>query len=263
MVSSDKSTSTWGNCSGSVGPGTEVCDAQMVDENCNGQSNEGCECVGTTVTCECGGSTTCNNGKMGACAVMTITMYRDGDGDSYGNPNQGTKVCPGTSGYVLNDGDCDDQNANIGGDYSACVSSTSRRYCATGGVYANETCTDGCQSDGSSAFCRAGTIGIAGSVTCWHTGTSTPATCSTSVGCTDGSCGTSGSVGKYRCDGPNDCPGQTCCFGSDPGGSFTRCVDAGSCTGRSIICDPIGISPCESGYYCPANGIQLVTCQPN
>lgn len=262
MVSSDKSTSAWGNCTGSVGPETEVCDAEMVDENCNGQSNEGCECVGTTATCDCGGSTTCNNGRKGTCAVTKVTMYKDGDGDGYGNPNQSANLCPGTSGYVSNDYDCDDQNVNIGPGYSICASSTSRRYCATGGVYVNETCMDGCQYDGTSGFCRTGTIGIAGSVTCWRVGVSVPATCSTTVGCTDGSCGTSGSPGRYRCDGPNDCPGQTCCYGADPGGAFTKCVDATSCTGGSIVCDPIGISPCESGYHCPANGIQLVTCQP-
>jgi hypothetical protein len=263
MLSGDKSTSTWGNCTGSVGPEAEVCDVQMVDENCNGQSNEGCDCVGTTATCDCGGSTTCNNGKKGTCAVTRVTMYRDADSDGYGNPGQAAQVCPGTPGYVLDNSDCDDQNANVGGNYSICASSTSRRYCATGGVYANEACSDGCQYEGTYGVCRAGTIGTAGSVSCWNTGVSTPATCSTSVGCTSGSCGTSGSPGKYRCDGPNDCPGQTCCLGSDPGGSFTRCVDAASCTGAGIVCDPIGISPCETGYHCPANGIQLVTCQPN
>jgi hypothetical protein len=262
-LSTDKSTSNWGNCTGSVGPGTEACDAQMVDENCNGQSNEGCECVGTTATCDCGGSTTCSNGKIGTCAVTKVTMYRDSDGDGHGDPNQATKVCPGTPGYVVVDSDCDDQNPNIGGGYSFCASSTSRRFCAAHGVYANETCTDGCQYDGTYGFCRTGTIGVAGSVTCWRTGVSTPATCSTSVGCTSGSCGTSASPGNYRCDGPNDCPGQTCCYGSNPGGAFSSCVDATACTGQNIVCDPLGISPCESGYHCPSNAIQFVTCQPN
>jgi hypothetical protein len=259
MLSSDKSTSTWGNCTGSVGPGTEACDTQMVDENCNGQSNEGCECVGTTATCDCGGTTTCNNGKKGTCAVTKVTVYRDADGDGYGDPNQSTKACPGTSGYQSTGSDCDDQNGNIGPGYTICTSSTSRRYCRVDGVYVNETCTDGCQD----SYCRAGTIGVAGSVSCWFTGVSTPATCSTSVGCTNGSCGTSASPGNYRCDGPNDCPGQTCCSSSNPGGSFTGCVDAASCTGQSIVCDPLGISPCQSGYHCPANGVHLVTCQPN
>ena len=262
-IGSDKTTSSWSGCTDSVGPGTEVCDAQMVDENCNGQSNEGCECVGTTATCDCGGTTTCNNGKKGTCAVTKATMYRDVDGDTYGDPNQSTMVCPGTSGYVSAGSDCDDQNGNIGPGYTICTSPTSRKYCASGGLYTNETCTDGCQNFGTYGDCRTGTIGIAGSVSCWNVGVVRAATCSTSVGCTSGSCGTAASPGKYRCDGPNDCPGQTCCSGSDPGGSFTRCVDAASCTGQSIVCDPLGISPCESGYHCPANGIQLVTCQPN
>jgi hypothetical protein len=35
-ASADKTTSSWGTCTGAVGPSTEVCDAAGLDENCNG-----------------------------------------------------------------------------------------------------------------------------------------------------------------------------------------------------------------------------------
>jgi len=41
------------------------------------------------------------------------TQYLDGDGDGYGDPGTATTVCPGVSGYVATDGDCDDGDANV------------------------------------------------------------------------------------------------------------------------------------------------------
>jgi hypothetical protein len=93
-ASSDRTTSTWSACSEAVGPGTEVCDAAGLDENCNGQSNEGCECVnGNPVACDCGPATTCTNGKKGTCSQTKVTWYRDNDGDGHGNPAQPAQVC--------------------------------------------------------------------------------------------------------------------------------------------------------------------------
>ena len=39
------SQGTWGECIGANMPGAEVCDPQELDENCDGQSNEGCACA--------------------------------------------------------------------------------------------------------------------------------------------------------------------------------------------------------------------------
>ena len=101
-ASNDKTTSSWDSCGGAVAPATEVCDAAGLDENCNGQSNESCECVnGASVPCECGPATTCTDGKKGKCSVSKVTMYLDSDGDGYGNAARPALVCPATGAGVV------------------------------------------------------------------------------------------------------------------------------------------------------------------
>jgi len=62
---------------------TEVCDG--VDNNCNGQTDEG----------------------------VQSTFYADNDGDGFGNPADPILACSATSGYVSDNTDCDDTDANI------------------------------------------------------------------------------------------------------------------------------------------------------
>ena len=70
---------------GAVHPGaTEICNG--IDDNCNGQIDEG------------GGST---------------TYYRDADADGYGDPGLTSQACAPPTGFVLNNTDCNDANANI------------------------------------------------------------------------------------------------------------------------------------------------------
>lgn len=67
-----------------IHPGaTEVCDG--VDNNCNGQIDEG----------------------------VTTTYYQDSDGDGYGNGAITMQACAQPQGYVTNNGDCNDNNAQI------------------------------------------------------------------------------------------------------------------------------------------------------
>lgn len=40
-----------------------------------------------------------------------LTMYQDADGDGFGNPSVSIQTCVDTEGYVPNDNDCDDTNA--------------------------------------------------------------------------------------------------------------------------------------------------------
>ena len=72
-----------------INPGAqEVCDE--VDNNCNGETDEGGVCTG-------------------------YTFYRDADGDGYGDPDDSvTSTDPeAPDGYVDNSSDCDDSNAAI------------------------------------------------------------------------------------------------------------------------------------------------------
>jgi hypothetical protein len=62
---------------------TEVCNS--VDDNCNGVVDEN----------------------------LRTTYYRDADGDGYGSPTNSTKACSQPSGYVTNNGDCNDGDAAI------------------------------------------------------------------------------------------------------------------------------------------------------
>jgi hypothetical protein len=60
----------------------EVCDG--VDNNCDGQTDEG----------------------------VKTTFYHDVDNDGYGNPNDTTEACQQPSGYVTDNTDCNDNDAN-------------------------------------------------------------------------------------------------------------------------------------------------------
>jgi hypothetical protein len=106
----------WTECVGFRQPQPEVCDANFLDENCNGQSNEGCNCVdGTTIACgsnvgECRqGVRVCVNGNYGPCqggrGPTAELCNADGrDEDCNGDPNNGcqclngqTQACGGSN----------------------------------------------------------------------------------------------------------------------------------------------------------------------
>jgi hypothetical protein len=69
---------------------TEVCDAYNVDENCNGLADDD------------------DPGATGF-----FTYYADTDGDRYGDAANTIEVCDRPSGYVTNNSDCDDTDADM------------------------------------------------------------------------------------------------------------------------------------------------------
>jgi hypothetical protein len=126
--------------------GTEVCDDQRRDEDCNGIANPRtlCDCdPGSTRSCADGGwrgncaagLQTCSGaGSWGTCSIAPTTevcgggdqncngmaddtdatdrafTYADADGDGVGDPSTGALRCP-ASGRVVRGDDCDDGDA--------------------------------------------------------------------------------------------------------------------------------------------------------
>jgi len=112
VVAADKKTSTWGACSGSVGPAAKDTCETGNDDNCNGVPNEGCSCV-TGATQACGpaanvgickrGTQTCTAGAWGTCVGAVMPGARDctstADNDCDGKPdNTSDAVCACKSG---------------------------------------------------------------------------------------------------------------------------------------------------------------------
>lgn len=277
VASADKTASSWGSCAGSVGPSTEICDVEKKDENCDGQNNEGCQCVnGTSTPCDCGGVQSCTNGVLGACSKSKTTFYRDLDGDGYGNRANSISECSAPSGYVANASDCKDDNGTIKPGYSACAVND-RSYCDTDGVMKTEICSSGCL-DGA---CRRDgtTIGVKGMVTCGAEDAA-QVQCSTSDGCrwrsryspADGTCAQDPGVGTWYymfCDGPNDCPGdQVCCaYGSGYSGGL-KCYPGSSCPPNDtdiyrLVCDPL-VPACPYQHHCQHTaGKPWASCEPD
>ena len=131
--------------------GTEVCDGQ--DNDCDGQIDEGVapatwyrdrdedgygdpehsteacdqpsgyvsnddDCNDDCAACHPGSSEVCD-GEDNDCDGQTdeagdgSTWYRDADSDGYGNPGSPREACQRPDGYVDNDNDCDDGDADV------------------------------------------------------------------------------------------------------------------------------------------------------
>jgi hypothetical protein len=185
-------------------------------------------------------------------------MYRDADGDHFGNPAQPAQVCPDTPGYADNGEDCDDGNSAFYPRTSVCATDLiTRKSCVTGGggVAKIEPCPYGCMT-GTCRSASDGMIGVPGYVSC----TNSPK-CSTADGCRmddpTGGCGTTGggqAVYIY-CDGPNDCPGQKCLFYTTQGFNQSSCYATTPSDGGNYaeVCDPLA-STCTPPMTCTKDG---------
>lgn len=98
----------YGPCMGEVIPQMEVCDANLVDEDCDGMPNDGCACVpGTTTTCYTGPAGTQN---VGICKGGTAICAQDGlgYGACMGEVVPGAETCAATA-----DEDCDTKDCAV------------------------------------------------------------------------------------------------------------------------------------------------------
>lgn len=66
-------------------------------------------------------SADCNDAAFAASNTMS-TFYRDADGDGYGNASVTTSACSAPAGYVVNNTDCYDGNANAKPGSATCAS---------------------------------------------------------------------------------------------------------------------------------------------
>jgi hypothetical protein len=96
----------WSACMGAVEPQpAEVCDAALVDENCNGMRNEGCLCTADqTQMCApkpgvcVAGMQTCNDGKWSVSCAGEVPGPAEScdakDNDCDGKIDEGALLCP-------------------------------------------------------------------------------------------------------------------------------------------------------------------------
>jgi hypothetical protein len=199
---------------------------------------------------------------LGPCSKNMQTYYQDGDGDGYGNPLIApVQNCNPTPGWVSQLGDCDDSTTSIYPGVKRCFGDAdyyTLQSCGNDGNWANTNCPNGCTHQQCKSFA---TVDIAGQVTCGAQ------QCSTSEGCSfldysingpPAACGNPYSTQfSAMCDGPNDCPGQVCCWRhTGGGGDRLVCVpNDGSCPysnpggSGEVVCSP-GQPACPGSMVC-------------
>ncbi len=243
---------TWGPCVGDTAPAEEVCDAARVDEDCDGATNEGCDCDPGAGPVPCGVD-------VGACARGTQACVEGRLGPCTGGIGPGAETC-----NALDD-DCDGRTDEgilrpCGSDVGECASGVETcvagafSACTGGASAADEDCNgldDDCDGTtderltracGSAVgACRAGTQACAAGTWSSCTGETMPAleTCNAIDDDCDGTidervtraCGSSTGVCR---------PGtQTCAAGA-----FGACT--GGVTATAEACDGRLDEDCDS-----------------
>ncbi|MFT3769337.1 MAG: MopE-related protein [Minicystis sp.] len=197
----------YGACVGEVLPTTESC-LTSVDDNCDGQINEGCVCApNSTASCYSGPAGTVG---VGACQAGTHTCNAQGTG--YGACTGEVTPQPETCTNSIDD-NCDGQ-VNEGGTGCVCVPS-------------------------STASCYSGPAGTQGVGAC-HAGTKT---CN-ALGTGYGACTGEVTPVAETCNTPvdDDCNGQT-----NEGGAGCVCVPASTASCYSGPAGTQGVGACHAG----------------
>jgi hypothetical protein len=236
VIAADKKTSSWGTCSGSVGPtSADTCVAGN-DDNCNGVPNEGCACVaGTTQPCGPAanvgickrGTQTCTAGTWGACTGAVSAAARDCTSSADNNcdgipdntvdatcacPSGGSQACgqhPGKDG----NGPCKagSQSCVVAADkkssaWGSCIGAVGPASADTCGPTSDENCNgiphDSCTcANGDVRPCGPAAIGICKPSTQVCTGGMWPSTCPGAVTALPRDCS---STKDNDCDGTAD-----------------------------------------------------------
>ncbi|MEY4582078.1 MAG: hypothetical protein RL701_6781 [Pseudomonadota bacterium] len=155
-------------CVGAVEPKDEVCDAERVDENCDGTPNDRCACaIGETQPCNtntpCAGIARCVDNKFSTACESAVTataercdgvdndcdMRIDEDGTLCGSTRQCSKTPAGCFDCLV-DGDCTNRNSACTQGYCELSNHTCQPR-AKGGK--ETTCTTG---RGNAGFCSDG-----------------------------------------------------------------------------------------------------------
>jgi hypothetical protein len=171
-------------CVGATGPQKELCDSNDLDEDCDGNPSNGCECTnGKVEMCSTGklgvcaaGMRTCSNGQWSSCVPLK-TPQREicdtrADEDCDGDPLSGCECTIGATQSCTTPGDCSSGTKTCGnnGTWGACTSKkcSTSQYCATGacrplpaGSYQG-TCND-CTVSGNTLMCSKCAGGAGGS----------------------------------------------------------------------------------------------------
>ena len=136
VVASDKTSSTWGACSGGVGPAAADTCVKGDDSNCDGTPNEGCACVSTDAPRSCAaagalgncaaGTQSCSTaGQWGACSIQPAAAdscaIKGDDATCNGKANEGcscvtgdTEPCGPAAVGILQAGDGDLHERRLG-----------------------------------------------------------------------------------------------------------------------------------------------------
>ncbi len=209
----------------------------------------------------------CPNGRL---------VYRDADGDGFGDAGQPIPRCDGSipAGYVVDHTDCNDVNPNIhpgategcngiDDDCDGIVDDGGRSMCDDGNVCTNDVClgAGGCNHTNNLTACDDGnactTDDTCGGGTCQP---GTPLVCNDNNVCTSDTCNwATGCVytnNTNSCDDGNACTiGDTCSGGACAGGAALNCNDTNPCTDDS--CDPAtgcvhtnNVNACDDGNAC-------------
>ena len=229
----------WGPCTGEVLPSTEVCDADMVDEDCNGKANEDCECTEGSGPVACGedvgecipGSAECIGGTLGPCvgAVGPINeICNNLDDNCDGSIDEGlTTACGVTMG-----GCQAGVSTCVAGAWGACVGETGPTDETCNGV--DDNC-DGIVDEGLTQSCGTDEgVCVSGVQTC-ESGTW-------------GACAGAVAPGVESCNGvDDDCDGTVDEGCTCVNGATMACgTDVGACSA--------GTQTCVSGQWGPCVG---------